>query len=162
MGISPEICLLFSRVYGLFKIWPTLDPSAPILNRESSTGSASLRCRPVGAPLLSHEKRSVSLFPSYRYRTLSFKTRGSTPTPLVLFRSPASLPDLAGLYRAESRGWFVGENSRPTVGRWGRKSRWGGRGRCAGRRRRPGLQGWCSPRPKQWRCPHASRREWSG
>jgi hypothetical protein len=49
-----------------------------------------------------------------------------------------------------------------TVGRWGRRSRWGGRAKYAGPRRRPGLRGWCSPRPKRWRCRRASRREWSG
>jgi hypothetical protein len=47
----------------------------------------SSRRRAVGAPLFSNGKHTLSLFSSYRCRTLSFPTRGGTPPPPTTSRS---------------------------------------------------------------------------
>jgi hypothetical protein len=57
------------------------------------TGLLSCRRRPVEVPLFSNGKRPLSLFSSYRYPTLSIRTRGGTPLPLL----PAAFPSKSSL-----------------------------------------------------------------
>lgn len=53
-------------------------PTAPDI---SFIFNAPVPIVPVGVPLFSHGKRSLSLFSSYHYQTLSLATRGGTPHP---------------------------------------------------------------------------------
>jgi hypothetical protein len=93
VGIPPKICFVFSSTYELFTFQPRDIPlSHSVLRRIFSpclcvsVAIPIRRRRPVGVPLFSNGKRSLSLFRSYRCRTLSFPTRGGTPPP------PVSLP----------------------------------------------------------------------
>jgi len=88
VGTPQRICPLFSITSALFKI--QLAPSLPAVaalpgvvqgKLRRRVVPSSSRCSPVRAPLFSHGKRSLSLFPSCRCRTFSFNTRGGTPPP---------------------------------------------------------------------------------
>jgi hypothetical protein len=90
VGIPSKICSLFSRVSALRKNRPA--PSLPAvaalpwLYKASCGGGlsrGSSRCTPVGAPLFSNGKRSLSLFPSHRCGTLSRATREGYTHPLI-------------------------------------------------------------------------------